>query len=373
MKNGTAKKIGEAKKIKGASGATTVVLSLPSIAAIFALSTIAAFSLGRDLSAQGYIQFTLFATEEPAVIERPTPLLPDLSLFKNKKVPFTSYPSRMFDTKVPVRSSTALRDHDGSAEYFTDEHGNQSYDMNLTKHLKPSQEPLPHEDGVFHPAGQHLLVDINNVEADFLGSQVHLANAMIDIIAQSEFTLLSYHCRGLIPEGVSCVGILLEGHVSLDTWPSERVITLDLFTCGSKSSLPLVQVMYKLFGLPRQGGVAPEMVWNHKKRGFRYTEGADVVNGLSDLDRFLGNAELVKDQLFSTQIGMHKIDIYDSIESRFRNYEESYRRSFTTDGSYESQNPQLFQKKTVFYLSMGFYIASGSEKQLTMRQWCTQQ
>jgi spermidine synthase len=73
------------------------------------------------------------------------------------------------------------------------------------------------------------------------------------------------------------------------------------------------------------------------------------VNGLSDLDRFLGDAELDKDQVFSTQTPMQKIDIYDSIEPRFRNY-DSYRRSLTTDGSYESQNPELFQKDRLFFI-----------------------
>ncbi|EEC49071.1 predicted protein, partial [Phaeodactylum tricornutum CCAP 1055/1] len=80
--------------------------------------------------------------------------------------------------------------------------------------------------------GQHLLVDIENVDASFLNSAHQLAFAMVDVIEMSGLTLLSYHCHGLEPIGVSCVGVLLESHVSFHTWPIEGVITLDLFTCG---------------------------------------------------------------------------------------------------------------------------------------------
>ena len=30
-------------------------------------------------------------------------------------------------------------------------------------------------------------------------------------------TLLSYHCHSLLPAGVSCVGVLLESHISFHT------------------------------------------------------------------------------------------------------------------------------------------------------------
>ncbi|EED92531.1 predicted protein, partial [Thalassiosira pseudonana CCMP1335] len=80
--------------------------------------------------------------------------------------------------------------------------------------------------------GQHLLVDIKDVDAQFLNSEERLATAMISLINESKLTLLSYHCHSLVPIGVSCAGVLLESHIAFHTWPLEGVITLDLFTCG---------------------------------------------------------------------------------------------------------------------------------------------
>jgi hypothetical protein len=68
---------------------------------------------------------------------------------------------------------------------------------------------------------QHLLVDIKGIEADFLDSEVRLAKAMVDTVNNAGLTMLSYHCHKLIPKGVSCVGVLLESHISFHTWPGK--------------------------------------------------------------------------------------------------------------------------------------------------------
>ena len=65
------------------------------------------------------------------------------------------------------------------------------------------------------PSGQHLLIDIKNVDSNFLNSERQLAEAMVQLVNESKLTLLSYHCHSLIPMGVSCVGVLLESHVSI--------------------------------------------------------------------------------------------------------------------------------------------------------------
>ena len=50
-------------------------------------------------------------------------------------------------------------------------------------------------EGLHLPAGQHLLVDIKNVDPIFLNSEVRLAEAMIKLVDESKLTLLSYHCQ----------------------------------------------------------------------------------------------------------------------------------------------------------------------------------
>lgn len=42
--------------------------------------------------------------------------------------------------------------------------------------------------------------------------------AMVELVKEAKQTLLSYHCHSLVPVGVSCIGVLLESHISLHTW-----------------------------------------------------------------------------------------------------------------------------------------------------------
>jgi S-adenosylmethionine decarboxylase proenzyme len=145
------------------------------------------------------------------------------------------------------------------------------------------------------PAGQHLLVDIENVDSMFLNSEERLAHAMLKLIDECGLTLLSYHCHTMIPMGVSCAGVLLESHVSFHTWPSKGVITLDLFTCGPDSLLPIVPFAIELFSVREEtdnkSGMhvkEPNSVWAYKTRGF-VEDGIDkdaMISELSDMEYF---------------------------------------------------------------------------------------
>jgi len=175
------------------------------------------------------------------------------------------------------------------------------------------------------PAGQHLLVDIRNVNAEFLNSEERLANAMVDTVKEAKLTLLSYHCHSLVPAGVSCVGVLLESHISFHTWPDEGVITLDLFTCGSNPLIPVVPVIEKLFGIPRASQTCEkdtceaeevETFWSHELRGFRHYEDrkAHYLDLQSDLALWVTSPLdlMYKKEIVSVESPYQRIDIWDS-------------------------------------------------------------
>jgi len=161
------------------------------------------------------------------------------------------------------------------------------------------------------PSGQHLLVDIEGVEEAFLNSEERLSKAMVDTVQEAGLTMLSYHCHSLIPSGVSCVGVLLESHISFHTWPSEGVITLDLFTCGSKPLLPAVKTLERLFGI----GESPRTQWSHELRGFRNEEEkkGHYLDDSSDLSLWvLSPLEMYsKDQIYSNLTKFQRVDIWD--------------------------------------------------------------
>lgn len=140
------------------------------------------------------------------------------------------------------------------------------------------------------PAGQHLLVDIKGVSSEFLSSEELLVKAMIGAVRAGGLTLLSYHCHALendegpdrerkqiYSNGISCVGVLLESHISFHTWPSEGVITIDLFTCGPTPLIPTIPVIEELFGISDDpDNKKVKVQWAHELRGFRdYNSGSN--------------------------------------------------------------------------------------------------
>lgn len=168
--------------------------------------------------------------------------------------------------------------------------------------------------GPHSPSGQHILVDMRGIEADFLDSEERLALAMVTAVEESGLTMLSYHCHKLDPAGISCVGILLESHISFHTWPEEGVITLDLFTCGANPLLPAVAVIQRLFGI----GENIDTKWSHDLRGFRSIEERkkNYLDEFSDLSVWiLSPMEMHKKiQIYSNLTKHQRVDIWDLVE-----------------------------------------------------------
>jgi S-adenosylmethionine decarboxylase proenzyme len=171
----------------------------------------------------------------------------------------------------------------------------------------------PMDAAVYEPSGQHLLIDIKNIEGDFLDSVDRLAHAMVESVKAGGLTMLSYHCHKLIPSGVSCVGVLLESHISFHTWPDDGVITLDLFTCGSNPLLPVLPKIEELFAI----GENTVTQWSHELRGFRLDKNrTNYLDHSSDLAFWvLSPLEMhTKERIVSTRSKFQQIDIWDVLE-----------------------------------------------------------
>jgi S-adenosylmethionine/arginine decarboxylase-like enzyme len=200
--------------------------------------------------------------------------LPSLLVRDGNKIPRTRYLSKNFDTARSASSSSWLvksRESGPSAEDKTC-NPNECEDV---------ERPLP--------VAAHLMVDIKRVDGAFLNSESRLANAMLEVVNEAELTLLSYHCHGLVPMGVSCVGVLLLNYMSFHTWPEKGVITLDLCVGGKAELLPVLSIIERSFGVPQTGRTLeekPEMRWAHKVRGFA---GDGELLSSSDLGLYVVN------------------------------------------------------------------------------------
>jgi S-adenosylmethionine/arginine decarboxylase-like enzyme len=179
---------------------------------------------------------------------------------------------------TPTAADGRIRREYTALESFTDQHDDSN---------NQSTDAVYHE-----PAGQHLLVDFEEVDRSFLQSETRLAQAMIELIQTSSMTMLSYHCHSASGNGggVNCVGVSLESHVSVHTWLQLGRLALDLLSCGPHSLVPFLPLIQQLFGVPNVGSSSslsavhnasgdllgcssaePRMVWSYKSRGFRPT------------------------------------------------------------------------------------------------------
>ena len=233
----------------------------------------------------------------------------------------------------------------------------------------PMDDHNDDSDGLHLPAGQHLLVDIKDVDSNFLNSEERLAKAMISLTEETGLTLLSYHCHALVPIGVSCAGVLLESHVAFHTWPLEGVITMDLFTCGGGLLIPTLPIVEDLFAIPSVPGpgesegdvVQPTMLWSHKLRGFREGFSKGYVRSANPLDGSLGRYVLgkldfdIKTPLLSAKTAIQSVNVYEVMEPKARDV-NSYVKSVSAeeDGeggrSYEAMYPEYFAPDKVLFL-----------------------
>ena len=200
------------------------------------------------------------------------------------------------------------------------------------------------------PSGQHLLVDIEGIEADFLDSEERLADAMVQTVEGAGLTMLSYHCHQLEPAGISCVGVLLESHISFHTWPEEGVITLDLFTCGANPLLPVVPLIERLFGV----GANTRAKWSHELRGFRSAEEKkkNYLDNLSDLSTWILSPLEVhsKKMIYSNLTRYQRVDIWDLVEPEdFPSYMDGLNHNLS-DGDKRWWDPELVTPDRILFL-----------------------
>ena len=256
------------------------------------MASLTSFLTGCAFRAFVLVRTTTSNTERSS-IDMPPPVL-DTS----KQMPYTMYTEKQYDVAKSIRNSHHLHiistpegTTTSTGEQTTKECDAAQSTMTTSNNNNDDEDDEDEEEHL--PAGQHLLVDIKNVDSHFLDSEQRLAQAMVDIVNFSKLTMLSYHCHSLLPSGVSCVGVLLESHISFHTWPKEGVITLDLFTCGSGLLIPLMPIIEQYFAIPqpfagtyRQNNNnnnnkeeqplteqdyihKPKVIWKHTLRGFR--------------------------------------------------------------------------------------------------------
>jgi len=80
--------------------------------------------------------------------------------------------------------------------------------------------------------GKHLLLEVYNVNFSLLNDSTSLQQVMEEGIKRAKMTILNVYSHCFVPQGCTIVIALEESHVSCHTWPEERCIAVDVYTCG---------------------------------------------------------------------------------------------------------------------------------------------
>lgn len=80
--------------------------------------------------------------------------------------------------------------------------------------------------------GNHLLLEVYDVEYNLLNDVISLQEVMERGIQHANMTILNIFSHCFIPQGCTIVIALSESHVSCHTWPENGCIAIDVYTCG---------------------------------------------------------------------------------------------------------------------------------------------
>ena len=89
----------------------------------------------------------------------------------------------------------------------------------------------------------HYLIELYQVEnaSQVLDSISTVEDILIaKAITNGKATYVNHHSFKFDPQGLSCVILLAESHISIHTWPESSYAALDVFTCGSREQGQLI-------------------------------------------------------------------------------------------------------------------------------------
>ncbi len=90
--------------------------------------------------------------------------------------------------------------------------------------------------------GKHVYGELYDCDERILSDPEELANIVREAARIGRFTLLDIRTWKIHP-GVSVVGIVLESHITIHTWPEHRFATVDVYTCGETGD-PVAAYLY---------------------------------------------------------------------------------------------------------------------------------
>lgn len=99
--------------------------------------------------------------------------------------------------------------------------------------------------------GQHVLAEMEGIDADLLNDEPLLRDILVRVLDQAGATVLDVTSKRFEPQGVTVLALLSESHASLHTYPEIGSVFVDVFTCGHRAKPELaVQLLAEALRTP---------------------------------------------------------------------------------------------------------------------------
>ena len=69
-----------------------------------------------------------------------------------------------------------------------------------------------------------------------LDDEKYVRDVVYHASVKCKSTLLALNSHKFDPQGVTCVAMLAESHISIHTWPENGMAVCDVFTCGDHTN-----------------------------------------------------------------------------------------------------------------------------------------
>jgi len=83
---------------------------------------------------------------------------------------------------------------------------------------------------------KHILFTLKDCPTHLLDDEGWIRDTVYMASKECNSTLLSLNSHKFDPQGVTCVAMLAESHISIHTWPEIGVAVCDIFTCGDHTN-----------------------------------------------------------------------------------------------------------------------------------------
>ena len=95
---------------------------------------------------------------------------------------------------------------------------------------------------------KHILFTLKECNSELLDDEFYVRDIVAYAAKICNSTLLSINSYKFMPQGVTCVAMLAESHISIHTWPEKGNAVCDVFTCGDHTDPQLaVDYMSEMF------------------------------------------------------------------------------------------------------------------------------